>query len=163
MSNSWTTEILVQRLFEIMPRLRMLMHTNMMSLSDNETTILQINALKMFKNTTMTTSDLARMRNVSMQAASTMVQGLVDRGWVERVEDPNDRRRSIIQVTAAGHEREHEIWAQLVERISEVLADLRAEEVQAAQILFGGLDRILDQQNIDNTLHHIHNRAAKED
>src|SRR5690606_25990030 len=102
MSETWDYQILAKQMLEIMRKLSRLMVVHVTSLTESEATMMQMGALHMLSHHPMTTSDLAKKRKVSLQAASAFVQGLVDKGWVIRVEDPNDRRRSIIEVTEEG-------------------------------------------------------------
>jgi len=59
---------------------------------------------------------------VSKQAASQLIDTLVLRGYVERRPDAEDRRRTIITLTARGDEAAAAIRG-AVERIDELLAD----------------------------------------
>ncbi len=47
-------------------------------------------------------SALADWLAVSRPSITALVDGLVERGWVERRESPDDRRRVLHQITAAG-------------------------------------------------------------
>ncbi len=47
-------------------------------------------------------SQVANYLDVSLSTMSTMMQRLVERGWVERTEDPAERRRLRLSLTAAG-------------------------------------------------------------
>jgi DNA-binding MarR family transcriptional regulator len=49
-----------------------------------------------------TMSELARYKAVSLPTMSKSVEMLVRRGWVERVADTADRRRTQVQLTSAG-------------------------------------------------------------
>lgn len=50
----------------------------------------------------LTVSDLARLLEIRKPAASVLVQELVERQMVERMEDPLDRRRTWIHLTGKG-------------------------------------------------------------
>ncbi len=52
----------------------------------------------------LTVSDLARLLEMGKPAASILVQQLVEHHLVERSEDPEDRRRSWVQLTDQGGE-----------------------------------------------------------
>lgn len=49
-------------------------------------------------------SELGRRMSVSKQAALRTISVLIERGWVARQDDPEDRRRMKLAVTDAGHE-----------------------------------------------------------
>ena len=150
MNNMWDSHALARNLLELMPKLRRIMSRHMHSLSKNEATMMQIGALHMMMETKMTTSDLAKKRHVSLQAASAFVQGLVERGWVVRVPDPNDRRRSILEVTAEGKEQEFALRNQMITVLATFIEDLSPEEASAAQVCFDGLNRIMQQRVTDD-------------
>jgi DNA-binding MarR family transcriptional regulator len=48
-------------------------------------------------------SQLVRDLRISKQSAGQLVDALVARGYLERAEDPVDRRRQIVTLTARGH------------------------------------------------------------
>jgi len=152
MDNIWDSTTLARNLLELMPKLRRIMSRHMGSLSNNEATLMQLGALYMMMETKMTTSDLAKKRHVSLQAASTFVQGLVERGWVVRVPDPNDRRRSILEVTDEGKAQEFALRNQMTELLATFVADLSPEEASAAQVFFNGLNRIMHEKSIKESI-----------
>jgi len=152
MNKLWDSHTLAENLLDLMPKLRRIMSRHMGSLSNNEATLMQLGALYMMMETPMTTSDLAKKRHVSLQAASTFVQGLVERGWVVRVKDPNDRRRSILEVTAEGKEQASALRDQMTNIVATFIDDLHSEEAAAAQVFFNGLNRIMHDKNIEETL-----------
>ena len=94
----------------------------------------------------MTTSDLAKMRKVSLQSASVLVQALVDRGWLTRTPDPNDRRQQLLEVTPEGAERARAVHDQMIGLIAAVVQDLTPEELQAASVFLPALHRVITTQ-----------------
>ncbi|MBZ0296516.1 MAG: MarR family transcriptional regulator [Anaerolineae bacterium] len=146
MDETWDAQTLAKRMLEVMPKLSRLMALRMNTLTEKEATLMQMGALHMLiNNNRMTTSDLAKKRQVSLQAASTFVQGLVDRGWVVRVDDPNDRRRSILEVTPEGRIREAELRDLMTSYMADALTSLSQEEIDAAKIFLAGLNRLTEQ------------------
>ena len=91
----------------------------------------------------MTVSDLARKRHVSLQSASTLVQSLVERGWVTRVRKPDDRRQYLLEVTEAGNARAEETKALFSDYTTELLVTLSEEEIAAAKVFIPALERIV--------------------
>jgi DNA-binding MarR family transcriptional regulator len=65
-----------------------------------------------------TMTDLARHKAVSLPTMSKSVEMLVRRGWVERIVDEADRRRTLVHLTAGGRR----ILAGWRRRIEELLA-----------------------------------------
>jgi MarR family transcriptional regulator, organic hydroperoxide resistance regulator len=93
-----------------------------------------------------TNRELAELAGVSAPTATRIVDGLLDRGFVSRVEDPTDRRAVVISLTpsgraalntkereyAAGRKRiaaaldphEQEVAAELLRRLAAVIEEL---------------------------------------
>ena len=149
MSETWDSKIVAEKTLEIMPKMSRIMTVYMTSVTENEATFMQIATLHMLMNRGMTISDLAKKRHVSLQAASKFVQGLVERGWVVRVEDPNDRRRAILEVTEDGQEQESELRHQMINHLSDLMSDLSLEEISAAQIFLSGLNRLIQPYHLE--------------
>lgn len=72
---------------------------------------------------------LASRLGVSKAAASQMVERLVEQGWVERQEDPLDRRSKVLLLTEAGRAVMHASGAARTSWIEGYAATLTAEEV----------------------------------
>src|SRR5215216_4640710 len=97
-SNRFSTEQITRELVAVLPLLNRLIGQELRAETGDETTIVQLRVLSQLIDSPMTLSALAKKRRVSLQAASEHVQGLVDRGWVTRVADANDRRQSVLHV-----------------------------------------------------------------
>lgn len=67
-------------------------------------TMAQLKGLMALADTSMTIGQIAEALNIGKPAASILVERLVQPGLAERAEDPQDRRRSIAQLTAQGAE-----------------------------------------------------------
>jgi DNA-binding MarR family transcriptional regulator len=80
-------------------------------------------------------SQVADYLDVSLPTMSSMVQRLVERGWVERTEDPAERRRLRLSLTAAGAAQLHQTLAATQAYLATALAPLRPS--QRAQIQEG--------------------------
>jgi len=139
---------LARQLLLMLPRLSRLLVHYVESISENEATLMQFSALHMLMEKPMTMSDLAKKRRVSLQAASVFVQGLVERGWVVRVPDPDDRRRSILEVTPEGHEQERYVRDQMTAYLASLITEFTPEEQSAAQIFMKSIDRVLQQHDV---------------
>lgn len=68
---------------------------------------------------------------LSLAAASRAVEGLHQRGYVERRECPTDRRMKRVRLTDAGREAIHELHATNISLLAEFTADLTEQERQA--------------------------------
>src|SRR3954465_12971322 len=124
MQQEWTPYTAAKSLLEIFPGLGRLMASWMRTSGEEEATMMQIGVLMHLKEQPTTTSELAKRRKVSMQSASVLVQGLVEKGWLTRIPDPNDRRQSLLQVTAEGLTRAKALQEQLATMVAEVLTQL---------------------------------------
>lgn len=91
--------------------------------------------------------DLAEQQGVTQATMSNTVTMLVERGWVQRSACAEDRRKVFVQITPAGEAMLFAIVRVLEERLTAVLADLSAEELEHA---YHGLV-ILRQAILDHT------------
>ena len=88
-------------------------------------------------------SDLAVAEKVRPQSMAATVAVLLDRGFVERAPDPNDRRRQLLSLTAAGRDfvdgsrRSRQEW--LAGAVAERLTDAERETLLAALPLLSRL------------------------
>lgn len=67
---------------------------------------------------------LADRAGSSPSAMTRLVDGLKKRGWVERIEDPNDRRKVQITLTDSGREEASRLTAITEESISTVFSQI---------------------------------------
>ncbi|HML22286.1 MAG TPA: MarR family transcriptional regulator [Aggregatilinea sp.] len=104
---------------------------------------MQTRALFFLLERPLTTSELARKRKISMQSASVLVQNMVERGWVTRTPDPNDRRRSTLDVTPEGMARAEQAKAYATRYLAELLSDLSPEEISAAEVFLPALKKLI--------------------
>ncbi len=71
-------------------------------LTDESTTLPQFRVLAFLSEGEWAASALAEWLDVSRPSVTALVDGLVERGWVERRESPEDRRRVLHQITDLG-------------------------------------------------------------
>lgn len=142
----WTPYVAAQSLLELFPGLGRLMTVRLREAGEEEATMMQIGVLMHLHEHSITTSELARRRKVSLQSASVLAQGLVDRGWLVRVADPQDRRQSLLQVTPEGAARAKELQSHVTNTLAELLGKLTAEELNAAGVFLPALRRIIAEQ-----------------
>lgn len=152
MTENWTAHGTAQGLFEIFPLLGRYMTSRMREKGEDEATFMQISVLMHLREQPITTSDLAKRRRVSLQSASVLVQGLVERGWLVRTADPNDRRRSLLEVTPEGLERAQAAQELITATIAEVLDELTPEELAGASVFLPGLRRAVSAHMIPDAV-----------
>jgi len=152
MNNTWSTEMLSEELVKAFPMLGRQIAAHLRASGDEETTLMQVGVLNQIKERSTTASELAKMRRVSLQSVSVLVQGMVERGWIIRTPDPTDRRQFLLQITPEGVAKADATHNQIVGFLMQLLADVTEEEIDAAQIFLPALRRILTQHTaIENT------------
>jgi DNA-binding MarR family transcriptional regulator len=83
----------------------------------------------------LTQSQLAEALHLEKSTVSRLVQSLVERGWVERTSNPDNRREVLLSLTDAGHAQFAEVQAHATARYhtiwSRILQDQRAQVLDA--------------------------------
>ncbi len=146
MTESWTPQTVAQEFLKLMPMFGRLMSKYIHESEEGEATLMQVMVLSSIRDKAITASELAKKRRVSPQAASTLVQNLVERGWIMRVPDPNDRRQSILQITPEGEAYSEIINAEIVNYLAGYLNELTPEQIAAAQAFLPAIYHILTEQ-----------------
>lgn len=80
---------------------------------------------------------LADAMGVSLPAMSRAIDGLFERGLVEREEDPNDRRMKRVRLTASGQEVPEALNAARLSALHELMVSLQDDEAQALEQAVG--------------------------
>jgi len=150
----WTPYKAAEELLSVFPVLGRLIAAHVQAAEETEATFMQVRALFFLLEKPITASELARKRRVSLQSASVLVQGLVERGWVTRVTNPKDRRQFLLEVTPEGRARADTAKHQIADYMSQFMNGLTPEEITAAQIFLPALHRVLTQ--------HIEREASDE-
>ncbi|HEU5087929.1 MAG TPA: hypothetical protein VFT99_10805, partial [Roseiflexaceae bacterium] len=78
---------------------------------------------------------------------------LVERGWVRRIPNPNDRRQHTLELTEAGHAQHARAQQQTVRQLAPLLAALTAAELRAVQVALPALQRALTSHEEPGALH----------
>ena len=105
------------------------------------------------QNGTIYVSDLATAVKQPLPAVSRALRQLEQDGLIERITDPNDRRKTLVRITPKGYELCHQCEQALRNYFASVLARLEPEQVAQMDALRGALmDAILAEnaaRNID--------------
>ena len=105
------------------------------------------------QNGTIYVSDLAAAVKQPLPAVSRALRQLEQDGLIERITDPNDRRKTLVRITPKGYELCHQCEQALRNYFASVLARLEPEQVAQMDALRGALmDAILAEnaaRNID--------------
>jgi DNA-binding MarR family transcriptional regulator len=135
---------MAQSLVKTLPLMGRAVGAHMRERGEDEGTLIQILALKQFSDKSFTTSELAKRRKVSLQSASALVQRLVERGWIERTPDPDDRRQVRLELTPEGLAHAQATFDQIVSRLADFLEPLTPEELEAGQVFMAALQRLAE-------------------
>ncbi len=107
---------------------------------DHGLTLTQLACLAtLHRHGAMTPSDLAAHEKVQPPSMTRTVNGLAERGLVQRTPDPNDGRQVVVSLTDAGADllatdrAQREQW--LAQRLADLSADERETLARAAVIL----------------------------
>lgn len=127
---------LTHRVLRTMP---LLMHFMFRQLRDFDVRIEpnQVQILSVLAEGQRTVSELAARQHVSLPSMSKTINMLVERGWVERVEVPEDRRVVRLRLTEQGRDSLRAAHQAMVHAVDEVVSHLTPEEAAA---LSRGLD-----------------------
>jgi DNA-binding MarR family transcriptional regulator len=91
----------------------------------------------------LTIGQIAEAEQVRPPSASKIVAALEDQGLVERTDDPDDRRRTLIAATGAGEEYLATVRAAGRGWLASRLGDLDDDDVATLQDALGALERLL--------------------
>ena len=143
------TEQIAMELLSLTPLLNRIIAYELNKSEQDETTIVQLRVLSHLVEEPITMSDLAKRRRVSLQASSEHVQGLVERGWVERVADKHDRRRFLLHITEAGRLQFEDVRHQLIMSLVPTLENLTEDDSMQIRQSIASLRQVLLQHPID--------------
>ncbi len=89
-------------------------------------------------------SELAERQSVSLATMSNSVATLVERGWVMRTPDQNDRRMVRLEITPAGEEALRKAHQAVEGRLAQLLADFSSGELERLDEGLTLLQRFVD-------------------
>ncbi|MFF3821103.1 MarR family winged helix-turn-helix transcriptional regulator [Streptomyces bluensis] len=87
----------------------------------------------------MRMSRLAELLSVDMSVTSRHVAHAAERGWIERLPDPADRRSRILRLTPVGRDRLDDLYERITHLLADRLGDWSDDEVG---LLIGLLARL---------------------
>jgi DNA-binding MarR family transcriptional regulator len=88
-------------------------------------------------------TELAALEGVTQPAISLVVNRLVERGWVVRESDPDDRRAVLVTLTADGHRAWQKIRGEYRALLHEEMAALDHDAVEALARAVEVLDELI--------------------
>ncbi len=110
-------------------------------LSETTMTLPQFRVLAFLTEGEWAASALAEWLDVSRPSVTALVDGLVERGWVERRESPEDRRRVLHQITDDGRAALEASTGRLATALDDLLDLLDGDERRRAA---DGLDLVAE-------------------
>ena len=115
----------------------------------------QINSLIfIYRHGHTSINNLAKRWGVTKAAASQMVDKMVDQGWIDRTENPLDRRSRDLTITAAGQKLTEEAQKFRHEWIDEFVKSLSPEDVKIIRPAFEILNQkmVIYNDNFEKSL-----------
>ena len=97
----------------IIPRLMQTFFSNIRECADDHIPVAHFRIIAMLMENPMKISDLAKLQNISKASISDSVKMLYERGWVVKIEDPQDRRIVFLKVSEDGKKRMDEMLEKL--------------------------------------------------
>lgn len=137
---------LSRELLSALPHINRLIAYALKKEGRDETTLVQFWVLSYLLEEPLTLSLLARKRRVSLQAASEHVQSLVDRGWVIREPDPNDRRQALLHITNEGRKQFEAAHEDVASFLAPAMQTLTPEESRSVYHALRILKRVFAEQ-----------------
>ncbi len=110
----------------------------------------QMWTLRMLAEGKQVTSELAHHFNVTTPTMTRIVDGLVNKGLVERRHDPEDRRRIYLEVTAKGTESAKKAHEQFRATLADYLSPLSSEQLADIRRAFGHLQSLLPDDTVEH-------------
>ncbi|HLA43337.1 MAG TPA: MarR family transcriptional regulator [Aggregatilineales bacterium] len=139
-----TAEESAQALLAILPRINQIMIAELRRDPGEDTTMPQFRVLGyLAEEGSLILTDIARRRHVSLAAASVIVQALVERGWIMRTPDPDDRRQIHLQLTDAGRQQYEQVNQRMLANLIPLMALLSDDEITAVKTALHALERVL--------------------
>lgn len=109
----------------------------------------QMWTLRMLAEGKQVTSELAHHFNVTTPTMTRIVDGLVNKGLVERRHDPEDRRRIYLEVTAKGTKSAKKAHEQFRATLADYLSPLSSEQLEDIMRAFAHLKSLLPDGNYE--------------
>jgi DNA-binding MarR family transcriptional regulator len=123
---------LTERFVELVEQINQCMHSRPLEeWPDLELTIPQIKTLTLLRHQgPQRMGSIATYLGSTLSSSTSIIDRLVDKGLVERVPDPDDRRVVICQLTARGQESTEQFWRIGRMRAVELVERLDIEELE---------------------------------
>lgn len=135
-----------RELLALLPLINRIMVADLRQEVGEDTTMPQFRVLAYLLKEPLTLSDIARRRRVSLQSAGELIQTLVDRGWISRVQDPSDRRQMLLHLTKEGQHQYQRAHGRMLAHLIPFMEMLSEDEISAVMIALPALQRVLSRE-----------------
>jgi DNA-binding MarR family transcriptional regulator len=143
----WNAEQTARELLTVLPLINRMMAAELRQEAGEDTTMPQFRVLTYLTEKPLTLSEIARRRRVSLQSAGDLVQTLVERGWISRTPDPNDRRQILLLLTEEGSRQYQRAHQRMLEHLIPLMEMLTAAEIAAIQAALPALQRVFSGED----------------
>jgi DNA-binding MarR family transcriptional regulator len=115
-------------------------------LLDHELSMLQMRTLMIISDTTITMTDLAKELNIKLPTMTTLIDRLYLMCLIERVDDPTDRRKVLIKLTAKGRRNLAKSTKNKLETTQHVLSAISDKDKQTLFEILSKMQDKLDKE-----------------
>lgn len=84
----------------------------------------------LYRNPFLTATEIAKMLNMEKGSLTTLIDLLEQYGLVNRYEDHQDRRKTLISLTDAGRAEMENVMSDTIQRLNKILDDVDPDELQ---------------------------------
>ncbi len=133
---------------DIIPRLMQVFVSYIKDCGDSSFPMVHFRIVGMLSTHPMKISDLALGQKVSKASISDTVKVMVDKGWITRYHDPNDKRIVMLKLSEEGKKFMEEMREKFREYISNKLEKLSNDELENIRKTLILLDGIFIKDNL---------------
>jgi len=119
---------IAKRLLEVIPKCMRIIRRELRQFAKPSLTVPQFRVLANIFQGTQLTSELAELHGISLPAMSTLVDGLVRRGFVTRRPGTNDRRHVVLKLSRKGSSAYAQVRKNLEVKLAVLIASFNDEQ-----------------------------------
>lgn len=135
-------------LMEAMPAIMQFVRTEMRTQREPSLSVPQFRVLAFLsRHPNVSLSEVADHIGITRASASTMVDRLVHKGFVDRQDDPNERRHVMLKLTEIGSDRLEAMRNQTRQSIAALLDELTPNELEQVSAGLALLGRVFNTGN----------------
>lgn len=145
-----TLEQCAAKVVEVVPLVMRCLRADMRTRKSTELSVPQFRSLAFLDhNPGASLSELAEHLGVTRATASANTERLVQRNYVHRCDNPEERRRVVLNLTEAGKQHLYQTRAQTRAYITDLLSDLTEEQVSQIDQALSLLNEIFEEPVIN--------------